>query len=115
MRDLFKGMHQSQANYFSRPRELFEKLSLSQQPRILFITCCDARIDPNLITQTQPGEMLIIRNIGNIIPPYGATNSAEGAAIEYAIQTLGIIGGFKVGALSFPVCKCSPRKAEGRG
>jgi carbonic anhydrase len=50
---------------------MFEQLSLGQHPRILFITCCDSRIDPNLITQTQLGELFIIRNIGNIIPPYG--------------------------------------------
>lgn len=69
---------------------MFEQLALGQHPRILFITCCDSRIDPNLITQTQPGELFIIRNVGNIIPPYGATTGAEGAAIEYAIEVLGI-------------------------
>lgn len=67
---------------------MFEQLSLGQHPRILFITCCDSRIDPNLITQTEPGELFIIRNIGNVIPPYGATTGAEGTAIEYAIQEL---------------------------
>ncbi len=90
MRKLLKGVHQFQSNYFSSHREMFEQLSLGQHPRILFITCCDSRIDPNLITQTEPGELFIIRNIGNIIPPYGTTTGAEGAAIEYAIQELGI-------------------------
>ncbi len=69
---------------------MFEQLSLGQHPRILFITCSDSRIDPNLITQTEPGELFIIRNVGNIIPPYGATTGGEGAAIEYAIEALGI-------------------------
>lgn len=46
---------------------MFEQLSEGQHPRILFITCCDSRIDPNLITQTELGELFIIRNIGNII------------------------------------------------
>lgn len=90
MRKLLKGVHQFQTNYFTTHREMFEQLSQGQHPRILFITCCDSRIDPNLITQTEPGELFIIRNIGNIIPPYGATNGAEGAAIEYAIEGLGI-------------------------
>ena len=90
MRKLLKGVHQFQTNYFSTHRELFEKLSQGQHPRILFITCCDSRIDPNLITQTEPGELFIIRNIGNIIPPYGATTGGEGAAIEYAVEALGI-------------------------
>jgi len=88
MRKLIKGAHQFQTKYFDTHREMFEQLSLGQHPRILFITCCDSRIDPNLITQTQPGELFIIRNIGNIIPPYGATTGGEGAAIEYAIQAI---------------------------
>jgi carbonic anhydrase len=90
MRKLLKGLHQFQTNYFSSHREMFEKLSEGQHPRILFITCSDSRIDPNLITQTEPGELFIIRNVGNIIPPYGATTGGEGAAIEYAIEALGI-------------------------
>lgn len=90
MRKLIKGVHQFQTDYFTSHREMFEQLSLSQHPRILFITCCDSRIDPNLITQTQPGELFIIRNIGNIIPPYGKITGAEGAVIEYAVQELGI-------------------------
>lgn len=90
MRRLLRGLHQFQANYFSSHKELFEQLSLGQHPRILFITCSDSRIDPNLITQTQPGELFIIRNVGNIIPPYGLQVSSEGAAIEYAVEVLGI-------------------------
>lgn len=90
MKRLIKGLHEFQTNYFSEHRELFEMLSQGQHPRILFITCSDSRIDPNLITQTEPGEMFIIRNAGNIIPPYGATNGGEGATVEYAIHALGI-------------------------
>ncbi len=90
MRKILKGLHQFQTNYFSSHREMFEQLAMGQHPRILFITCSDSRIDPNLITQTEPGELFIIRNAGNIIPPYGATNGGEGATIEYAIKALGI-------------------------
>jgi len=90
MKQLIHGLHQFQSNYFRTHRELFELLSHGQHPRVLFITCSDSRIDPTLITQTQPGEMFIIRNAGNIIPPYGATNGGEGAAVEYAIHALGI-------------------------
>ena len=90
MKQLIKGLHQFQTNYVSTHRDLFELLSQGQQPRVLFITCSDSRIDPNLMTQTEPGEMFIIRNAGNIIPPYGATNGGEGAAVEYAIHALGI-------------------------
>ncbi|HEY9711038.1 MAG TPA: carbonic anhydrase [Oculatellaceae cyanobacterium] len=90
MKQLIKGLHQFQTNYVSSHRDLFELLSQGQHPRVLFITCSDSRIDPNLMTQTEPGEMFIIRNAGNIIPPYGATNGGEGATVEYAIHALGI-------------------------
>jgi len=90
MRKLIRGLREFQSNYFTNNRELFEKLSEEQHPRALFITCSDSRIDPNLLTQTQPGELFIIRNAGNIIPPYRAANGGEGAAIEYAVVSLGI-------------------------
>ncbi|MFP5271733.1 carbonic anhydrase [Coleofasciculus sp.] len=90
MRKLLKGVHNFQTHYFTSHRELFERLCEGQHPRILFITCSDSRIDPNLITQTEPGELFIIRNVGNIIPPYGATAGGEGAAIEYAVEALGV-------------------------
>ncbi len=90
MERLIKGLHQFQANYFTTHQELFKRLSHAQHPRTLFITCCDSRLNPNLLTQTEPGEIFIMRNIGNIIPPYGATNGGEGAGIEYAIHSLGI-------------------------
>lgn len=89
MRKLIEGLDDFKA-YFTANRELFEQLSHGQKPRVLFITCSDSRIDPNLITQTDPGDLFVIRNAGNIIPPYGAANGGEGAAVEYAIHALGI-------------------------
>ena len=90
MEKLITGLRKFQDNYFTKNKELFLRLSKGQHPRILFITCCDSRINPNLITQTEPGEIFIMRNIGNIIAPYGATNGGEGAGIEYAVQALKI-------------------------
>jgi carbonic anhydrase len=90
MRKLITGLQAFQANYVSTHRDLLEQLSHGQKPRVLFITCSDSRIDPNLLTQTDVGELFVIRNAGNIIPPYGAANGGEGGTIEYAIQALGI-------------------------
>ncbi|HEY9624059.1 MAG TPA: carbonic anhydrase [Crinalium sp.] len=90
MKQLIKGLREFQSNYFCKNLELFEQLAHGQHPRVLFITCSDSRVDPNLITQTQPGDLFVIRNAGNIIPPFGATNGGEGAAVEYAIQALDI-------------------------
>ncbi len=90
MKKLIKGLREFKTSYFSTHQELFEQLSLGQKPRVLFITCSDSRIDPNLITQAELGELFVIRNAGNIIPPFGATNGGEGATIEYAVQALDI-------------------------
>ncbi|ACB51607.1 beta-carbonic anhydrase, carboxysomal [Crocosphaera subtropica ATCC 51142] len=90
MKKLIEGLQKFQTGYFSSHRELFEELSHGQHPRILFITCSDSRVDPNLITQAEVGEIFVIRNAGNIIPPFGAANGGEGAAIEYAISALDI-------------------------
>ncbi|MBD2197337.1 MULTISPECIES: carbonic anhydrase [Calothrix] len=90
MKKLIRGLRDFKSSYFRANEELFEQLSHGQKPRVLFITCSDSRIDPNLITQAGLGELFVIRNAGNIIPPFGATNGGEGATIEYAIQALDI-------------------------
>jgi carbonic anhydrase len=90
MRKLIKGLREFQSTYFQEHRTLFEQLGHGQTPRVLFITCSDSRIDPNLILQAEPGELFVIRNAGNIVPPYGAANGGEGASIEYAIEALNI-------------------------
>ena len=61
-----------------------------QQPEVLFITCSDSRIDPNLITQTDPGEMFVVRNAGNIVPPENESDYGMTASIEFALDSLGV-------------------------
>lgn len=88
MQKLVEGIHHFQDNVFRSQREMFERLALEQKPHVLFITCSDSRINPNLITQTDPGELFILRNAGNIVPPYGAVHGGEAATIEFAIVGL---------------------------
>jgi carbonic anhydrase len=90
MDNLIEGIQEFRESYVSTHRELFEQLSHGQTPQFLFITCSDSRIAPNLITQSDLGDLFVIRNAGNIMPPYGAANGGEGAALEYALQALGI-------------------------
>lgn len=90
MRNLIQGIHDFQNNVFSSKRAFFERLAKGQSPETLFITCADSRINPNLITQTQPGELFIMRNAGNIIPPHGPHSTGEAATIEYAISMLNV-------------------------
>lgn len=90
MKKLILGLDQFRQTYVSSHQELLEQLAQGQKPRVLFITCSDSRVAPNLITNTEVGELFVIRNAGNIIPPYGAANGGEAGTIEYAINALGI-------------------------
>ena len=73
-----------------RLQGLFEQLAKGQNPETLFITCSDSRIDPSLLTQAKPGDLFILRNAGNIVPPHGAGNGGEAATIEFAVAALGV-------------------------
>src|SRR5262245_5943523 len=90
MQKLVDGIHHFQANIFTSQRTLFERLANGQHPEALFITCSDSRINPNLITQTEPGELFVLRNAGNIVPAHGAANGGEGATIEFAVVGLNV-------------------------
>lgn len=84
------GVVKFQSEAFPQRKELFKKLSEGQTPQALFITCSDSRIDPNLLTQTEPGELFICRNAGNIVPPYTNHTGAMTASIEYAVGALNV-------------------------
>ncbi|MGA1263927.1 MAG: carbonic anhydrase [Prochlorothrix sp.] len=90
MKQLIRGLDKFRKTYVTEHQELLEQLSHGQTPRVLFITCSDSRVAPNLITSTDVGELFVIRNAGNIVPPFGAANGGEGGTIEYAISALGI-------------------------
>ena len=90
MDHLLSGVHQFHSQVFQRERDFFDKLVAGQSPSALFVTCSDSRVDPNLITQSGPGELFVLRNAGNIVPPYGASNGGESATIEYAVAALGV-------------------------
>jgi carbonic anhydrase len=85
---LVNGIHKFQRDRFSKDQKLFETLADGQSPLALFITCSDSRIDPSYLTQTQPGELFILRTAGNIVPPYGMFHGGEAATIEYAVSVL---------------------------
>jgi len=90
MEQLVRGVHFFQNIGYRQHKRLFERLKDSQSPEACFITCADSRIDPNLITHSRPGQLFIVRNVGNIIPCYGTSNNGELAAVEYAVVELGI-------------------------
>lgn len=83
-----KGYETFQKDVFPKEKDTFAKLADGQQPPVLMITCSDSRIVPNLVLQAEPGELFLLRNAGNIVPPYGPNLGAEAAAIEYAVAVL---------------------------
>ena len=91
MEKLVRGIHTFQGEIFRARHELFERLTSGQNPQALFITCSDSRVTPDLITQSEPGDLFVLRNAGNLIPPHGAApDSGEAATIEYAVKSLKI-------------------------
>ena len=83
-----KGVLRFQRDTFPEKQALFEKLSGGQSPEALFITCSDSRIDTAMITDTDPGELFICRNAGNIVPSYTDYKGGLTASIEFAVAAL---------------------------
>ncbi len=90
MEHVVSGILKFKRDVFPGHRELFGELATGQSPEVLFVTCSDSRIDPNLVTQTDPGELFICRNAGNIVPPHVSQAGGVTASIEYAVAVLGV-------------------------
>ncbi|MEV4431310.1 carbonic anhydrase [Streptomyces sp. R-07] len=85
-----EGIARFQREVFPAKAGLFARLASAHRPGTLFIGCSDARVVPELITQTDPGELFVIRNAGNLVPAH--TPGADGvtAGVEYAVAVLGV-------------------------
>jgi carbonic anhydrase len=90
MKKLLEGYKKFQSDVFPKRADLFKTLESGQKPSTLFLTCSDSRIVPDMILQSDPGELFISRNAGNIVPPYGEVNGGVTATIEYAVLALGV-------------------------
>lgn len=90
MEKVVAGIAKFQEDAFETRKALFAELANGQSPEVLFITCADSRIDPNLVTQTEPGDLFICRNAGNIVPPHSKQTGGVTASIEYAVAVLGV-------------------------
>ncbi|MCE9548711.1 MAG: carbonic anhydrase [Planctomycetia bacterium] len=86
MQKLVQGIHHFQNSVFRQQR--LQRLTEGQQPLALMITCSDSRICPSLMTQTEPGDLFILRNAGNLVPAFSVSSGGEAATIEYAVSAL---------------------------
>ena len=92
MKKLIQGIVDFRKSLTEESRTLFAQLALGQKPDTLFIACSDSRVVPNLFASTNPGDLFVLRNVGNLIPPASASlqDSSASAVIEFAIFSLNV-------------------------
>lgn len=92
MKKLIQGIVDFRKNLTRERRALFAQLALGQKPDTLFIACSDSRVVPNLFASTNPGDLFVLRNIGNLVPPFSCSCQDDSAAavIEFSISSLNV-------------------------
>lgn len=88
MKKLLNGILDFRKTKRKEYADLFSSLSEIQTPDTLLIACSDSRVVPNLFASTDPGDMFVLRNVGNIVPEYGTFRGSVGAAVEFAVNQL---------------------------
>lgn len=88
MDKIIEGFLKFQKDVFPQRSALFKSLAEQQNPQVLFVTCSDSRVVPELLTQQDPGDLFVIRNAGNIVPSYGPEPGGVSATVEYAVSVL---------------------------
>ncbi len=86
------GFRRFQEKYYSKDRDLFERLRQGQRPKVLIVACADSRVDPAMLTGAEPGDLFVVRNVANLVPPYepGGSFASVPAALEFAVLTLNV-------------------------
>lgn len=90
---LIAGYKRFRDGYYEQSRDLLNKLAQEgQSPKIALVSCCDSRVEPSIILDCKPGDLFVIRNVANLVPPCESTDSFHGtsAALEYAVTGLGV-------------------------
>ncbi len=95
MLKLLRGLADYRRRVRPEMKPVFEKLALGQKPDVMLIACSDSRVAPNVFASTDPGDVFVMRNVGNIVPPAGAggrsmSDESEAAAVEFALLALGV-------------------------
>jgi carbonic anhydrase len=94
MKKLIQGIVEFRRKVRPRVRETFARLAQGQSPTALLVACSDSRVVPNLFASTEPGDLFVVRNVGNLVAPCGPDGRSEGgsggAAVEFATEVLGV-------------------------
>ena len=90
--DLLDGYRRFRTNHYSGQRQRWAELAEGQSPKAIIIACCDSRADPATIFDTDPGEIFVVRNVANLVPPFETGGGRHGvsAALEFAVTQLGV-------------------------
>jgi carbonic anhydrase len=90
MKSLVAGYHRFRVNGWPEQRKAFEKLAKGQSPKTLVLACVDSRVDPAMIFDTAPGQVLTVRNVANLVPPYApdTAHHSTSAALEFGVRVL---------------------------
>ena len=90
VKELVTGFKNFRTNYFEKKSQILQRLSQEgQSPKTMVICCSDSRVEPSILFGTGPGDLFIVRNVANIVPPFASKNSISiGAALEYAVKNL---------------------------
>ena len=89
---LTAGFLEFQSSTFVPKRALFDQLAVKQRPRVMMIACSDSRVDPAILTNAEPGDLFMVRNVANLVPPCVTDHAQHGvsAALEYGVTALGV-------------------------
>ena len=92
LRRLTEGFLAFRSASFEPKRAIFEQLAQKQQPRVMMIACSDSRVDPAILTNAEPGDLFMVRNVANLVPPCAMDRAQHGvsAALEYGVTALGV-------------------------
>jgi len=92
VKKLIKGYRDFYKKYFEEDNSLYKNLSLGQSPKTLVIACADSRVDPSIVTNADPGDIFVIRNVANLVPPCEEEGSYQGvsAALEFGVKYINV-------------------------
>lgn len=93
IKKMIAGFARFRSRYFEQPQPLFKQLAQSgQSPKVMVVACCDSRVDPAIITDSDPGDLFVVRNVANLVPPHETGGGYHGtsAALEFAVRILDV-------------------------